>query len=171
MATGTSGSERTIGQLVADATHDLEGIVRGEIALAKAEVTTGAKVLGKGAGLLAGAAFLALMGVVFILHGAAWGIAEVLPVWAGYLIVAAVVLVVAVILGLLGKKSLETAQPAPERAIDQAQQTIAAIKNPKGEPTAPASGTPGDGTTGPGPTASGATAATRSAATNPTPSA
>ena len=38
MATGTSGTERTIGQLVADATHDLEGIVRGEIALAKAEV-------------------------------------------------------------------------------------------------------------------------------------
>ena len=55
MATGTSGTERTIGQLVADATHDLEGIVRGEIALAKAEVTDGAKVLGKGAGLLAGA--------------------------------------------------------------------------------------------------------------------
>ena len=41
MATGTSGKERTIGQLVADATHDLEGIVRGEIALAKAEVTSG----------------------------------------------------------------------------------------------------------------------------------
>ena len=65
MATGTSGKERTIGQLVADATHDIEGIVRGEIALAKAEVTDGAKVLGKGAGLLAGAAFLVLMGVVF----------------------------------------------------------------------------------------------------------
>ena len=62
MATGTSGTERTIGQLVADATHDLEGIVRGEIALAKAEVTDGAKVLGKGAGLLAGAAFLAAHG-------------------------------------------------------------------------------------------------------------
>ena len=56
---GTPGSERTIGQLVADATHDLQGLVRGEIALAKAEVTSGARVLGKGAGLLAGAAFFA----------------------------------------------------------------------------------------------------------------
>ena len=79
MATGTTGTERTIGQLVADATHDLEGIVRGEIALAKAEVTDGAKVLGKGAGLLAGAAFLALMGFVFLLHSAAWGISTWLP--------------------------------------------------------------------------------------------
>ena len=132
MATGTSGTERTIGQLVADATHDLEGIVRGEIALAKAEVSSGAKVAGKGAGLLAGAAFLALMGLVFLLHSAAWGIAEWLPVWAGYLIVAVVVLILAVIIGVLGKKSLDKARPAPERAIDQAQQTIAALKNPQG---------------------------------------
>ena len=130
MATGTSGTERTIGQLVADATHDIEGIVRGEIALAKAEVTDGAKVLGKGAGLLAGAAFLVLMGVVFLLHSAAWGISTWLPVWAGYLIVAVVVLIIAAILGLMGKKALETARPAPERAIDQAQRTIAVIKEP-----------------------------------------
>ena len=133
MATGTSGTERTIGQLVADATHDLEGIVRGEIALAKAEVTDGAKVLGKGAGLLAGAAFLLLMGVVFLLHSAAWGIAEWLPVWAGYLIVAVVVLLVAAVLALLGRKSLQAARPAPERAIDQAQRTIAVIKEPFGD--------------------------------------
>ena len=143
---GTPGSERTIGQLVADATHDLQGLVRGEIALAKAEVTSGAKVVGKGAGLLAGAAFFALMGLVFLLHSAAWGIAEALPVWAGYLIVGAVVLVLAAILGLLGKKSLETAKPAPDRAIDQAQQTIAVLK--KSTDTTD-SDTAGPGTAGP----------------------
>lgn len=136
MATGPSGTERTIGQLVADATHDLEGIVRGEISLAKAEVTSGAKVLGKGAGLMAGAAFLGLMGFVFVLHGAAWGIAQWLPVWAGYLIVAAVLLLLALVLGLLGKKALQTARPAPERAIDQAQQTIAVIRSGGSEPGA-----------------------------------
>ena len=164
MATGPSGTERTIGQLVVDATHDLEGIVRGELALAKAEVTSGAKVLGKGAGLLGGAAFLALMGFAFILHGAAWGIGEWLPVWAGYLIVAAVVLVVAVVLGLMGKKALETARPAPERAIDQAQQTIAVIKNTGSEPsTSAASSAAAGGTTTTAATAAGSPAAGSSA--------
>ena len=152
MATGTSGRERTIGQLVADATHDLEGIVRGEIALARAEVTSGAKVIGKGVGLLAGAGFLALMGVVFLLHSAAWGIAEWLPVWAGYLIVAVVVLIVGAVLGLLGKKALDKARPAPERAIDQAQQTLAVIKEPFGD-SDPVDGVP----------SATATAATRTA--------
>lgn len=144
MATGPSGTERTIGQLVADATHDLEGIVRGEISLAKAEVTSGAKLLGKGVGLLAGAAFLGLMGLVFVLHGAAWGIAQWLPVWAGYLIVAAVVLLLALVLGLMGKKALQTARPAPERAIDQAQQTIAVIKSTGGESEAAGAATVSD---------------------------
>jgi hypothetical protein len=176
MATGTSGKERTIGQLVADATHDIEGIVRGEIALAKAEVTDGAKVLGKGAGLLAGAAFLALMGFVFLLHSAAWGISTWLPVWAGYLIVAVVVLIIAAILGLMGKKALETARPAPERAIDQAQRTIAVIKEPFSDTDAgdvagaAASGTAASGTAASGTAASGA-AAPASGTTTPPPAA
>ena len=169
MATGPSGTERTIGQLVADATHDLEGIVRGEVALAKAEVTSGAKVLGKGAGLLGAAAFLALMGVVLILHGAAWGISEWLPVWAGYLIVAAVVLLVAVVLGLMGKKALESARPAPERAIDQAQQTIAAIKNTGSAPTASAA--PVTGSTTPAPATGSTTRAPATGSTTPAPGA
>ena len=149
---GTPGNERTIGQLVADATYDLQGLVRGEIALAKAEVTSGAKVVGKGAGLLAGAAFFALMGLAFLLHSAAWGIAEALPVWAGYLIVAVVVLILATILGMLGKRSLETARPSPERAIDQAQQTIAVLKKSTGtaDSDTAAPGTAAPGTAAPG---------------------
>jgi len=171
MATGTSGTERTIGQLVADATHDIEGIVRGEIALAKAEVTDGAKVLGKGAGLLAGAAFLVLMGVVFLLHSAAWGISTWLPVWAGYLIVAVVVLIIAAILGLMGKKALETARPAPERAIDQAQRTIAVIKEPFSDTDAgDVAGAAASGTAASGAAASGA-AAPASGTTTPPPAA
>ena len=166
MATGTSGTERTIGQLVADATNDLQGIVRGEVALAKAEVTSGAKVAGKGAGLFAGAAFLVLMGLVFVLHGAAWGIAEWLPIWAGYLIVAGVVLLLGAILGLLGKKSLEQARPAPERAIDQAQQTIAVLKNPQGGPESAAASVPTTAAPGPNDRSAAASATASSTTTS-----
>ena len=167
MATGTSGRERTIGQLVADATHDLEGIVRGEIALAKAEVTSGAKVIGKGVGMLAGAGFLALMGTVFLLHSAAWGIAEWLPVWAGYLIVAVVILIIGAVLALLGKKALDNAKPAPERAIDQAQQTIAVIKEPFADADAVDGAAGGAG--GAGGTASGTTTGTAAPGTTGSP--
>lgn len=121
-------NERTIGQLVADATHDLQGIVRGEIALAKAEVAQGAKAAGKGAGLFAGAAFVGLLGLIFLFHTLAQVIAIWLPVWAGYLIVTVLMFVIAAVLGLLGKSAFDKAKPAPERAIEQGKETIAALK-------------------------------------------
>ena len=106
-------SERTIGQLVADATHDLQAIVRGEIDLAKAEITSGAKVMGKGAGLLAGAGFLAVIGLIFLFHTLARLIGVWLPVWVGYAIVTLLLFVVAAVLGLLGRNALQRAKPAP----------------------------------------------------------
>jgi protein-S-isoprenylcysteine O-methyltransferase Ste14 len=128
MTTGTE-PERTIGQLVADATHDVQGIVRSEIALAKAEVSSGAKVMGKGAGLLGGAAFVGLLGLIFLFHTIAQVIAVWLPVWAGYGITTLLLFIVAGVLGLLGKNALQKARPQPKRAIAEAQQTIATLKS------------------------------------------
>ncbi|MFC7490087.1 MULTISPECIES: phage holin family protein [unclassified Knoellia] len=127
--TTETGPERTIGQLVADATHDVQGIVRSEIALAKAEVSSGAKVMGKGAGLLGGAAFMGLLGLIFLFHTLARVIGEWLPVWAGYGIVTLVLFIVAGVLGLLGKNALAKAKPVPKRAIAEAEQTIATLKS------------------------------------------
>jgi protein-S-isoprenylcysteine O-methyltransferase Ste14 len=128
MATDTSSVERTLGQLVADASHDVEGIVRSEIALAKAEMLYGARFMGKGAALLCAAAFLALLGLIFLFHTLAAVLAIWLPVWAGYLIVTAVLLGLAGLLALVGKNALTKASPSPEKAIAEAQQTIAALK-------------------------------------------
>lgn len=128
MATDVPTDERTIGQLVADASHDVQHIVRGEIALAKAEMSLKAKVMAKGAGLLGAAAFIGVLGVLFLLHTIARVIAIWLPVWAGYGIVTLVLLLVAGVLALVGKKALENLDPAPRKAIADVQQTVASLK-------------------------------------------
>ena len=130
MTTGNQTPERTIGQLVSDATNDLSSIVRGEIELAKTEITSSVSHAGKGAGLLAGAAVLALYMFGLLLLAAAWGIvAAGLPVWAGLLIVAGVLLLVAAILGFLGYQAVNKAKPTPERAIKDTQLTINTLKS------------------------------------------
>ena len=126
--TPVAESQRTIGHLVADATHDVHGLVKSEIALAKAEVQQGAKVLGKGAGLLAGAGFVALLGLIFLFHTLAQVIAIWLPAWAGYAITTGLLFLAAAVLGLIGKNALSKARPKPERAIAEAEKTIAALK-------------------------------------------
>jgi len=121
--------ERTLGQLVADATHDISSIVRSEVALAKAELTADAKKAGAGAGMFATAGILAFLALILLLISAAYGlVAAGLAPWAAFLIVAGVLLVIGVILVLAGKHNIGSLKGKPERAIKSAQDTIAAVR-------------------------------------------
>lgn len=121
--------ERSLGQLVADASHDVSTIMRSEIALAKAEITAQAKTAGKGAGMFAGAAFVGLLGLIFLFHSLARVVAIWLPVWAGYLIITGVLFLLAAILAVVGRSQMKNLQPKPEKTIRNAQETIATLKS------------------------------------------
>ena len=125
--------ERTLGQLVADATHDLSSIMRGEIALAKAEIRADAKKAAAGGGMFAAAGVFAFLALVLLLFAATYGlVAAGLPVWLSFLIVAGVLLVVGAILVLVGKSKISKVKGKPERTIKNAQDTIAAIRPSSG---------------------------------------
>ena len=121
--------ERTLGQLVVDATNDVSSIVRSEITLAKAEISADAKVAGKGAGMFGGAGRprLPRPGPAAVRRGLRPG-RRGLPVWLSFLIVAVVLFVVAGMLALVGKKAMSKVKGKPERTIATTQETIAAIK-------------------------------------------
>jgi hypothetical protein len=127
--TSQTSPERTIGQLVADATHDVSTIVRSEIALAKAEIAADAKKAGAGAGMFAAAAFLALLGLIFLFHTIVAVINIWLPEWAGYLITTGLLFLVAAILALLGRNSMKAMKGKPERTIKNAQDTLSALRS------------------------------------------
>ncbi len=129
MASSPQTPERTIGQLVADATNDLSAIMRNEIALAKAEIAEDAKTAGRSLGMFAGAAFVGLLGLIFLFHTIANVIAIWLPIWAGYLITTLLLFLTAAILALVGRRSIQTVKGKPERAIKNAQETIDTIKS------------------------------------------
>jgi uncharacterized membrane protein YqjE len=123
------GVERTIGQLVADATHDISSIVHNEIALAKTELKEDAKDAGKGAGMFGAAALLGLLGLIFLFHTVALVIHIWLPISASYGITTALLFLVAGVLGLVGKKSVQGVKGKPERTIRNAQETISTVKS------------------------------------------
>lgn len=123
-----ASGEATIGQLVASATRDISALMRGEIALAKAELTQTAKNGGLGAGMFAGALFFALFGLGFLLTAGAWGLVALglAPGWA-FLIVAGVLFLITAILAVIGKKQLDKVGP-PKRAIESTQASIQTLK-------------------------------------------
>ena len=121
--------ERTLGQLVADATNDISSIMRSEIALAKAEMSADAKKAGLGAGMFAAAGIFAFLALILLLISAAYGlVAAGLAPWLAFLIVAGVLLILGAILVLVGKSSIDKLQVKPKRAIKSAQDTIAAVR-------------------------------------------
>lgn len=122
--TDESVDEPTIGRLVADASRDISGLIRGEIALAKSELKVSVRAGGVGAGLLAAAAVVGILAVILLSVSLAYFV-DMIPginPAVAFLIVFGAYLVLAAILALVGVRKLKQVGP-PERAIAQAQKS------------------------------------------------
>ncbi len=106
---------RPLGTVVASAVDGLRTLAREHVELAKIEVSEAASVRGKGAGMLAAAGVVGMYAIGFAAATAAAGLAVVLPVWAAILLVTVLLLIVAGILTLVGRRTLRTAPQPGER--------------------------------------------------------
>jgi Putative Actinobacterial Holin-X, holin superfamily III len=118
----------TIGRLVADASRDISTLLSKEIELAKSELKVSVQAGGLGIALFAGAAFIALLGVIMLSVAIAYFIH-----WAGlglhwsFLIVFGLYMLIAALLGFLGYRKVKQVK-APERAIEQGREIPKALK-------------------------------------------
>jgi uncharacterized membrane protein YqjE len=104
-------------------------LVHLELELAALELKRKAAKLGVGIGLFLAAALLLAYALGFGLAAAAAGIATALPVWAALLIVTVGIVLLAAILVLIGRNSVEKGTPPlPEQAIAEAKLTTEALK-------------------------------------------
>jgi hypothetical protein len=104
-------------------------LIRLELELAKLELTKKLSALGIGIGLLVGAGIVAIFAVAFLLATVAAAFALFLATWLALLVTGAILVALAVGLGLLGLRFLKRATPpVPEQAIHEARRTGEAIK-------------------------------------------
>ena len=122
-------ADPTLGSLVHDLSTQIPELVRSELRLAQAELAEKGKRAGTGAGLFGAAGVVALYGVAVLLAAVVLALALVLPAWAAALVVAVVLLAVAGVLALRGKKEVAQATPAaPERAIAGIKEDVETVK-------------------------------------------
>jgi uncharacterized membrane protein YqjE len=118
----------TTGELVTRLSTQISELVRGELALAKAELAEKGKRAGLGAGLAGTAGVLALYGLGALIATVIAALALVMPVWLAALIVAIVIFIVAGVLGLLGRSQIKRATPPmPENAVESVKRDVAAL--------------------------------------------
>jgi hypothetical protein len=121
--------DASTGQLVGRLTEQISRLVRDEARLAQAEVTQKAKRLGIGAGLFGGAGLFAFLGVAVLVAAAVLALALVLPGWLAALVVAVVLLAVAGVLALVGRKDVQKGTPpVPTEAIASTRTDIQTVK-------------------------------------------
>lgn len=127
--TDVAPADATTGQLVSRLSQEVSELVRGELQLAKVEMTGKAKAAGLGAGLFGGAGIIALYGVGVLIAAAVLALSLVLDAWLAALIVAVVLFVVAGIVALMGKKQVKEATPAtPTETVENVKRDVAAVK-------------------------------------------
>ncbi len=127
--TTTTTDERPIGELVQRLSQQTSTLIRQEMRLAQAELTAKGKHAGRGAGMFGSAGLVALYGVGALVAAAIVGIGTLLQPWIAAVIVGAVLLAVAGILALAGKKQVDQATPAkPEQTIESVQLDVDTVK-------------------------------------------
>ena len=115
-----------LAQTVQEVSERVSLLVREEIELAKAEVTTKITKLLRGIVIGAAAGIFIVVGLLFLLHGLAWFAWWALPVgngsffW-GFFVVAGLLFICGGVAGYLATRFFrESTPPVPEMAIDEA---------------------------------------------------
>src|SRR5215207_996625 len=121
--------DKPLGELVQDLSRQTSSLIRQEMRLAQAELAEKGKHAGKGAGMFGGAGIVALYGVGALIAAAILGLATVLEPWIAAAAVGVVLLLIAGVLALTGKKEIEEATPPkPELAIESVQRDVDTVK-------------------------------------------
>lgn len=116
------------GRLVSDLTKQASELVRAEVRLAQAEMTEKASHAGKGIGAFSAAGLLAFFAIGAGVAAAILGLATVVAPWLAAILVMVVLLLVAGIVALGGKKEIEQATPTPERTVESVKQDVSELK-------------------------------------------
>ena len=117
--------DRSLADLGRQLSNQTTELVRHEVELAKAELRVKGKRAGVGASMFGGAGAFGLYALGALTAAIIAGIAEVLPVWASALIVAALYGAIAGILALRGKKKVQQATPPlPEETVQSVKEDV-----------------------------------------------
>ncbi|MBA3865278.1 MAG: phage holin family protein [Solirubrobacterales bacterium] len=126
---GTPLEQHSVSDLLRQLTEQTTRLAQQEIELAKAEMTVKGKRLGLGAGAFSAAGLLALLALGALTAALILALATAVAGWLAALIVAAVYLLVAGVLGLLGKSKVQAATPPlPEQAVESVKEDLKQTK-------------------------------------------
>jgi hypothetical protein len=121
--------DTSIGDLFSQLAAETGTLVRQEVALAQAEMTTKAAVIGRNVGFLAIGGAVGYAAVLSLLAGIVIGLSYLMPAWIAALLVGAAVGVAAFILISSALAELKGANLKPEETVESIKEDAKWLKN------------------------------------------
>ncbi|MEU2615668.1 phage holin family protein [Micromonospora sp. NPDC007271] len=122
-------AEASVAQLVERATDQITRLVRDELAAARAELTGKGKRAGAAAAMLGGAGGMAFYGGGGLVAAFILLLAKVMWAWLAALVVAVILLAVAGLLALSGKKQTSKMMPLkPQSTLDSVRTDVKSVQ-------------------------------------------
>jgi len=124
-------ADKNLGEIVSEVSEKASLLVRQEIELAKAEVTSKVSKLTRGAAVGAAAGVFLVFGITMFFHGLAWFFNDLFnwtddSIWAGFAVVTALLFLLAILAALIAMRLFKKgAPPTPDLAIEEAKKTRA----------------------------------------------
>jgi uncharacterized membrane protein YqjE len=123
-------ADKNLGEIVSEVSEKASLLVRQEIELAKAEVTSKISKLTRGAAVAAFAGVFFVFGITMFFHGLAWFLDDLFnwedQIWAGFAVVTALLFLLAILAGLFAFRLFKKgAPPTPDMAIEEAKRVRA----------------------------------------------
>jgi hypothetical protein len=123
------GADKNLGEIVSEVSEKASLLVRQEIELAKAEVTSKVSKLTRGAAVAAAAGVFLIFGITMFFHTLAWFLYDLFDfgeIWYGFAIVTGILFLLAILAALLAYRLFKRgAPPTPDMAIEEAKKTRA----------------------------------------------
>jgi len=120
--------ERPLSELVTQMTSDVGTLVRKEIELAKIEIKEDVQRTARAGAMLGAAGFAGYMVVVLLSFAIAFLLAEVIPTWLGFLIVAVIYGVVGFVLFQQGRARMKQGTLVPEQTVETVKEDVEWVK-------------------------------------------
>lgn len=126
----SSPADASLGDLVGQISEHTSRLIKDELRLAQLDLAAKGKKAGIGAGLFGGAGLFALYALGCFIAAAILALAGPVPDWLAAVIVGVVLLIIAGIAALIGKKEVSAATPpVPKEAVEGLKQDVQTLKS------------------------------------------
>ena len=123
----------TLQELVGDAIRDGADLASKEFALFRAEMASNATGIAKGAGMFLAASVFAVASLIWLTQALVYGLEVVTQSkWISALIVGGLLLVVAIVLVVIGKRFISAAGLAPSRTVESIKRDTTLLSEKSG---------------------------------------